>query len=158
MYKLFGATGIAIAMLVATKPPDERFSKYKAVEAYEVRPGVLALPKYSEDGSLCEIDLERSKFSSRYVALGSLLSEDEIMGSVKDLVTATERGPSIPNQSGNTTWGGQTAITSYEYEKISVTVYSSLSIRAEDLPIKPGHHFEVTDTVATIQWKQRRCK
>jgi hypothetical protein len=29
-------------------------AKYKAVEAYEVRPGILVFPTYSEDGEVCE--------------------------------------------------------------------------------------------------------
>jgi hypothetical protein len=157
MGKSFLTVSIAIAMLIASKPQNERFSKYKAIEVYEVRPGVLALPRYSENGSLCEIDLERFKFLSGKIALGSLLTQDEIMESVNDLVPASERGPSIPDQNG-TSWGGQSAVTFDEYEKISVKVYSSLSIKAEDLPPKPGMHFDVTDRVATIQWKQRKCR
>ena len=116
MGKSFLTVGIAIAMLIASKPQNERFSKYKAIEVYEVRPGVLAIPKYSENGSLCEIDLERFKFLSGKIALGSLLTQDEIMESVDDLVPASERGPSIPDQNG-TSWGGQSAVTFDEYEK-----------------------------------------
>jgi len=158
MLKNIFLIGVAMVLFVAAKPQNERFSKFKAIEAYEVRPGVLAMPKYSENGSLCEIDLERLKFSSGKIALdSSKLSRDEIKESVDDLVPVSERGRSLPDLSG-TSLEGQSAVTFEEFENISIKIYSALSIKPEDFPPKPGMNIDATDRVATIQWKQRKCQ
>ncbi len=157
MIKNFLSIGIAIALFVAAKPQSERFSKYKAIEAYEIRPGVMAMPRYSENGNLCKIDLERLKFSSGNMALGSMLSQDEIKEIADDLVPASERGRSLPDQS-HTSWEGQSTVTYEEFENISIEIYSALSLKPEDFPPKPGMSFDVKDTVATIKWKQRKCQ
>jgi hypothetical protein len=116
------------------------------------------MPKYSENGSLCEIDLERLKFSSGKIALdSSKLSRDEIKESVDDLVPVSERGRSLPDLSG-TSLEGQSAVTFEEFENISIKIYSALSIKPEDFPPKPGMNIDATDRVATIQWKQRKCQ
>jgi len=148
--------GMAIALLVAAKPQNERFSRYRAVEAYEVRPGVLAMPRYSENGNLCEIDLERLKFSSGKIALDSKLSRDEIKETVDDLAPASERGRSMPDLNG-TSWEGQSAVTFEEFENISIRIYSALSIKPDDFPPRPGMNVDATDRVATIQWKKNKC-
>jgi hypothetical protein len=157
MNKSFSSIGVAILLFIAAKPQSERFLKYNAIEAYEVRPGVLVFPKYSENGNLCEIDLQRHKFSSEEIALDSLLSQDEIEEVADDLLPASERGRRLSDLS-HTSWEGQTAVTYEEFENISIEIYSSLIIKSEDLPLKPGANIDVSDRVATIQWKQRKCQ
>ena len=157
MIKNFLLIGMAVALFIAGTSQSERFSKYKVLEVYEVRPDVLAMPRYSENGNLCEIDLQRHKFSSEEIALDSLLSQDEIEEVADDLLPASERGRRLSDLS-HTSWEGQTAVTYEEFENISIEIYSSLIIKSEDLPLKPGANIDVSDRVATIQWKQRKCQ
>jgi hypothetical protein len=41
MSKLIGSVVAAVLLLAATNPSREKFAKYRAVEAYEIRPGIL---------------------------------------------------------------------------------------------------------------------
>jgi hypothetical protein len=59
MSKLFGLVVVAMFLLPTVNPAHEKFAKYKAVEAYEIRPGILMMPRYSADGQVCEIGLEK---------------------------------------------------------------------------------------------------
>jgi hypothetical protein len=38
----------ATLLLVGAKPQTEMFSKYKPIEAYEIRPGGLVIPRYAQ--------------------------------------------------------------------------------------------------------------
>jgi hypothetical protein len=92
MQKIISAVSIALAMFVVAKPQSERFSKYKALEAYEVRPSILMMPHYAKDGNLCEIDLERLHFLPGRIDLDSGLTIEEINAVANELIPRSERG------------------------------------------------------------------
>jgi hypothetical protein len=59
MPKLIKVAWIAFILLPVAKAQTDQhnshFSNYKAVEAYEIRPGILMMPRYAKDGSVCEV-------------------------------------------------------------------------------------------------------
>ena len=56
----------AAFLLLGAQSHRDMFSKYKPVEAYEVGPTVMALPRYSADGQVC-----RDRSAKRAVFSGS---------------------------------------------------------------------------------------
>jgi len=78
MSKLIASVVVAMLLLITSNPGRERFAKYKAVEAYEIRPGILMMPKYSTDGQICEIGLEKLHYSPDMIRLDSSLSRKDI--------------------------------------------------------------------------------
>src|ERR1700722_4808792 len=86
-----------ISLFVLINPQNERFAKYKPVEAYEIRPGVLMMPSYSGDGQVCEVGIQKRNYSPEIVRLDSSLSRKEIDEIFDELVPANERGPKSNN-------------------------------------------------------------
>jgi hypothetical protein len=93
MPNLIGVVFIALLLLGAAEPGRERFAKYKAIEAYEVRPGFIALPRYTANGQVCQIGLEKLHYSPDMVRLDSELDRKDIDEIFNELVPADERGP-----------------------------------------------------------------
>jgi len=124
------------------------FSKYKAVEAYEIRPGILIMPRYSEDGQVCEIGLERAHYSLAKITLDASLSRSEIDQIADELVHANERGPRTFGNLGDLVMeDGGALVTVADYERVSIQIYGS------DSP-KSGEG----NVAATIRWKTRKCQ
>lgn len=65
MPKLIGLSLTIVIMLNATTTAQQRFAKYPKIEAYEVRPGILMMPRYTVEGEVCEIGLERLNYSHK---------------------------------------------------------------------------------------------
>jgi hypothetical protein len=76
--------------LLAVRPHNDKFSKYHSIEAYEIRPGILMIPRYSQDGQVCEMGLQRMHYSPEIVRFDSSLSRSEIDGLFDELVPADE--------------------------------------------------------------------
>ena len=153
MSKLIGFTLTAVLLLTSANPVHEKFAKYKAIEAYEIRPGVLMMPRYSSDGQVCEIGLEKLLYSSEMIRLDSSLSREEIDQIVDELVPADERGPrskDLPRDVMSEMGGGMT--TSRDFENVWVHIYGATS------PFAGKHETIVDEVVATIKWKNRKCQ
>jgi len=84
-------------VLLGAKPQSDLFSKYKAVEAYELKPGILMMPRYTADGEVCEIGLEKRQYSPELIRTSSRLSHAEIEQYVDELVPSDARGPKTPS-------------------------------------------------------------
>jgi hypothetical protein len=141
-------------IFLAAKPRNEKFSKYKAVEAYEIRPGILMMPRFAEDGQVCEIGLDRLHYTPEIIHLDSDLSREDIDGIVAELVPAEERGPKTGVLGGrdSITVIGPGMTTSVNYENISVEIESHLlSSRKRSISVDYG-------IAATIHWKHRKCQ
>lgn len=75
MPKFVGLILAILTMLITLNATtQQRFANYRRIEAYEVRPGILMLPRYTSDGKVCEIGLERLHYSPDLVRLDSGLS------------------------------------------------------------------------------------
>jgi hypothetical protein len=70
MSRLLGLVCIAATLLLFGAAQGDKFSKYRAVEAYEIRPGILMLPRYSSDRQPCEVVVERHHYSNGNSRIG----------------------------------------------------------------------------------------
>jgi hypothetical protein len=123
--KLLGL-GTAVVLLLQGNAMHENFAKYKKIEAYEVRPGILLMPSYSADGQLCEIGLEKLHYSPELIRLDSGLSRMEIDQIFDELVPAEERGPKSKDPSGTLiTQGGQSLTTNVDFQNVSIQIYGN---------------------------------
>jgi hypothetical protein len=153
MSKLIGVAFTAVLLLPFANPVHEQFAKYKAIEAYEIRPGILMMPRYSSGGDVCEIGLERLHYSSETIKLDPSLSRKEIDQIFDELVPAEERGPRSKNFAGTLiTQGGQSLTTNIEFENVSIQIYGNTSSAA-------GKGGTTVDEVAsTLRWNNRECQ
>jgi len=153
MSRLIGLVCTAILMLLVATPQGVKFSKYRTVEAYEIRPGVLMMPRYSEDGHVCEIGLEKRHYSPQEINLNSILSRKEIDQIFDELVPPDERGPKSSDFGADlTVQGGGSITTNIGYENVSLRIFS------EQLPSSSRREIVINDIVATIHWKNRKCQ
>ena len=147
------STIFGIALLVSsTNFTRARFAKYRPVEAYEIRPGILIVPTYSPDGQVCEIGLEKLHYSAEKIRLDSTLSRKEIAQIFDELVPRDERGPQPEGtlERGMTTFEGQGIVSDDEYQNVSIQIYGSAS------PVG-ANAIAADEVVATIKWKNRKC-
>ena len=153
MTKAFGVLLVLVVLLPSAQAANKRFTKYKRVEAYEVRPGVLMLPSYSADGKVCEIGLEVLHYSPKSVMLSSSMSRQEIDQIFDELVPAKERGPRSKTFSRDVileAGGGRTRISNYR--NVVLLVYSRVA------PTVGHGEPSESNLVATIQWIHRKCR
>jgi hypothetical protein len=143
----------SIILFLAAKPQSDKFSKYKAVEAYEIRPGILMMPRYAEDGQVCEIELERLHFAHETINVDSQLLRKDVDEIANELVPVSERGPQPKNllEQGMTLFLGNSMETNEEYENISIQIFGTLSTSS-------SHEMVGEDVAATITWKNRKCQ
>jgi hypothetical protein len=152
MAKLVSATCALLLLLVET-PGNNPLAKYRAVEAYEVRPGILAFPRYAEDGRVCEVGLEGRHYSPEKIALDSTLSRLEIDAIVDELAPADKRGPRSAGP-----LDGLNTITGHAMRQIEDYENVTLQIDSVWLAGNPEKNAIVDDIVVAIKWKNRLCK
>jgi hypothetical protein len=151
MSKLIGLA-CAVIVLLAARPQSDKFARYKTIEAYEIRPGILMMPRYSADGQVCEIGIERHHYSPEIIHLDSGLSRKEIDEIVDELAPASERGPKEAGLLGELiTIDGVGLTRSSTYENMSIEIYGKV------LPAKK-HQIAAEDVAATLKWKNRKCQ
>jgi len=141
---------ISALLLLVAKPQNEMFSMYKSVEAYEIRPGILAMPRYAEDGQVCEIGVEKRSYSPEMIRVGGRLTRKEIDDIAADLVPASERGPKTPmfgNINENGLEGHETMVEADSYENVTIFIYGDASAKCN-----------IGDVAFTIQWTKRKCQ
>lgn len=146
-----------MVLLPATVPKHANFARYKAVEAYEIRPGILMIPTYSVEGQVCQIGLEELHFSPEKIRLDSNLSREEIDQIFQELVPTSERGPRPKNPVEQVIGGylsGRAIVSDEEYQNVSIRIYGAVSGKLFDTD-KSGA--TVIEMVATLKWKNRDC-
>jgi hypothetical protein len=115
----------AALLLLGAKPQSNLFAKYKPVEAYEIRPGVLAMPRYAEDGQVCEIGVAKSSYSPEMIRIGGNFTRKEIDQIADELAPASERGPKTP-MFGTINKNGierhETIMETDSYENVSILI------------------------------------
>jgi hypothetical protein len=145
----------AAFLLLGVQSHRDMFSKYKPVEAYEVRPTVMAVPRYSTDGQVCEIGLQRELYSPDRVNLDPNLSQVEINAVVDDLVPSEERGPKVGSPGVKIEVSGNTAVGTVSYANIDVETFRDAawdnSKSTKMLSIR-------NIRLAVIRWKNRKCQ
>lgn len=148
MFKLTILTYTVALLFLPIGPQNAKFSKYKAVEAYEIRPGILMMPQYSEDGQVCEITLERTNAAAETINLTPTLPRKTVMELVDELAPVGERGPRTMDFGRDyvSQHTGESVTTFAEWENVAVNIYGRASTRGES-----------GDVVVTIHWKKRTC-
>jgi hypothetical protein len=153
MSKLIGLIVAAMLLLPSASPVHEEFAKYKAVEAYEIRPGVLMMPSYSFEGQVCEIGLEKLHYSPETIRLDSSLSRKEIDQIFDELVPPDERGPRSKDFPQDLIiQGGGSLTTNIDFQNVSIQIYGDV------LPSAGKGVITVDEVAATLKWKDRKCQ
>jgi hypothetical protein len=146
MVKLVGIAYVVAFLLFASQVRNERFSKYKPVEAYEVRPGILMMPRYSANGKICTAVLQKIHFANGVVDLDSTLPRETVTQIFDELVPPNERGPlSTSDEMARLSLYAGNAVTSrLDYQNVSLEISRQASSHG--------------DVVAVIDWKGRTCQ
>jgi hypothetical protein len=146
---------MASLLVLAAGIHEHRFSRLKAVEAYEIRPRILMTPIYSDTGELCRVILEKRHVSSNIVDVDAQMSAVEIYGIFDELAPKVERGKLTLNlEEGQRTLGDSPArSTIVAYENVS------LEMHGKHFPGDIRSFFENGGYVAaTINWEKRECR
>jgi hypothetical protein len=145
MSKTIGFACTVMCLFLSVRPQNDKFLKYRAVESYEIRPGILMMPRYSEDGQVCEVAVERRHFSN----LDSTIPREMLTQIADELVPAGERGPVNPNLGREylSAYSGNGVTTFADYKNVSIHIFGVAS------PIGFAG-----DIVAVIRWNNRRCR
>jgi hypothetical protein len=154
MIKVIGLACTIFLLFPFEGPQHSRFSAYKAVEAYEIRPGILMMPRYSDDGQVCEIGIEKRNYSPEVIRLDSDLSREEIDQIFDELVPANERGTQSKNPLLRDlfTQAGPGITESIDFENVSIHIVAKV------LSESTKHKTITNNIAATVQWKNRKCK
>lgn len=151
---------VVSSLMVAAQGKDRNLlSGFEAVSGYEVRAGVLAIPRFASDGQICEIGLQPLFYSPEGTRLNTKFTPDIINEIFDELVPAEERGPRPQNllEKGAIDFQGQSMTTDEEYENVSIHIYSTVT-NSGDVSRPSTYQFNETDVLATLSWKHRKCK
>jgi hypothetical protein len=139
-----------LTVLTVATASRERFAKYPKIEAYEVRPGILMMPRYTATDEVCEIGLEKLHYSPELIRLDSALTRDEINQILDELVPTDERGK--PSERATMTESGPGLITTMDFENVSIQIYGATS------PSTRKNDIRVNEVAARVKWKLRICR
>jgi hypothetical protein len=144
------------ALLVLAAALNERkFNRLQAVETYEIRPGILMMPIYSDAGEVCRIVLEKRHVSSKSVDLEAEMSAEEIYGIFDEVAPKMERGQpklNLPEGGSITLGDGPGLSTIAAYENVSIQLHG----KRKNADIRD--FFAGGYVAATIDWNKRKCK
>jgi hypothetical protein len=106
------------------------------------------MPRYTESGEVCEIGLERIRYSSEEVRRNDSLTREEIDQIVDELAPPNERGPKAKGLLGfdQIVQTGESYITFETYQNISVQIYGDASRNCNQGIV-----------AAMIKWDKRKC-
>jgi hypothetical protein len=153
MLKMTGLASTGVLLLLFANQQSSPFSKYKTAEAYEIRPGILMMPRYSNSGQVCEIGLQVRHYSPEIVRLDSTLSRKEIDQIFDEIVPDNERGARSKGLTGDLiTESGPTMVESIDFENVLIQIHSQvLSASRRTVHVRDA-------VVAIAQWKNRKCQ
>lgn len=153
MWKFSYFSLIFLLMFGAVATAQDSFSKHKKIVGYEVRSGILAIPRYTASNDICEIGLERLQNTSKLIRLNAELSRDEILQVFDDIVPLTQRGRLEKDSDTFIERFGQNSqmTVTTEYENIILTIFE---IEFLDEKMKGG---AMKPVAATVKWKSRTC-
>jgi hypothetical protein len=146
MTKLTGLACVIAFLLLPANSQNERFSKYKRVDAYEGRPGILIMPRYAASGQVCRIVLQKEHYADGVADLDPTLPREVVSQLFEELVPPSERGPLTTNKEFDrlSLYAGNSVTSFHDYENVSFDI--------SRLASSPG------DIVAVMQWKGRSCQ
>ncbi len=154
MGKVIGFLSMIALMVTSVKLSSNWIAKYPAVETYEIRPGIVMMPRYSKDGKVCEIGIERRHYIDRGIDVETQLWDDQINNIMDELVSPDERGAKLPKGPGLTDMiniDGVVITRNYDYQNVSIIIYGT----ATRVSKKKDN---IEDLGAIVRWKNRECK
>ena len=137
---------ILLLALVATafgQTSADLSARYSQITAYQVRSDVQMTARFSGDGQVCEMTLEKKAKTDSGIVLGASFSEKEVRTLVDDLVAEALRGRDLTRRF-NGRIEGLSIMAEYTYENVIVRVYGT-------------HVGEAGDKVITVMWPKRSC-
>jgi hypothetical protein len=153
MSRMATLSALFLLPLIAGTSDNQSLSRYKAIETYEIRPGIVIMPRYTSGHEVCEVGIERRHYSPEIIRLNSDLSRKEVDQIVDDLAPPSDRGPAANiGKIGNELMSqeGNSFATSIDYQNVTVQIYGPAT--------EPDSGDVVIENiVATIRWKNRKC-
>ena len=180
------ATALVIFLLSVVPTFAQTVSKVersygKPVSVYSVSEHIRMTPVYAANGRVCRIRLYSKRLGRKTDHAGSQLLFPELVQVLNQLVPPHLRG-SKRNGFGDTSLGGGTAWTTYDYENVSFTFISSYKLEPdilkkaeaatltgsdpEELPLRKMAPPSLDDfatseklptKIVTIRWNHRPC-
>ncbi len=86
MFKFIGLSIVILFMLTSASIAQDRFAKYQKIEGYEIRPGILAIPRYTAGKELYEIGVQKLLYSPSMIRVNADLDQGEIDDVLNELV------------------------------------------------------------------------
>lgn len=91
------ATLIVVCLLCISGPCDPQTAadlstKYPTVSSYEVRPGILATPRYTAEGQVCEMWIQKQNATRSGIRLDGYMSDELVKRVLDELVPLSIRG------------------------------------------------------------------
>ena len=143
---ILGVSSLVVVIL-GQPATHQLLARYPRMESYEIRPGVLAMPKYAADGELCQVSIERLHIQQSGVELGvPTMSRETVLKMVDELAPPSERGKAISQLAGFDyidVINGTADVAAANYDNVSVQIYGSTSV--------PG------DVAVVLRWKRKAC-
>jgi hypothetical protein len=118
--------------------------RYRQLTSYELRPDIIMTPKFSSNGQVCEMGIERRQKTETSVIFNASFSEEEVQQLMDELAPKDERGRNLTKHL-NSSVVDDFIRTDYDYENINVRVYGITR------PAPGG------DKVIVITWTKRAC-
>ncbi len=116
-------------------------AKYPVVSAYQVRPGILMTAKYTDDGQVCEMTLERRYTPDQTDADSNIPGklEDQL---IEELAPTAERGSATSRWLKNSYIAGGVTHAERDFENVLIEIDGTVS---------------AGDKIVVIHWKKRTC-
>ena len=148
-----GLLSAAVVTQRVESQTEDQFNRYKAVEAYEIRPGILMMPRYDSDGQVCEMGIEKSHYSPGLIRHGSDLSRKEIDEIDEELAPLDQRGAKEDILAGNEIilTSGRGSTTILDYENVTIEIHAWV-LRSSD------NESTIEQDAVVIRWKHRKCQ
>jgi hypothetical protein len=89
---LFHSLGLVLALALRSQSVADLNAKYLVVTSYEVRPGILMFPRYTDDGQVCEMSVARQDTTRSGLYLDSRISNKLANDIANELVPPAARG------------------------------------------------------------------
>jgi hypothetical protein len=146
MMKLIAS--ICLLAFVAGSSSD-RIRKYHAVEAYEIRPGIVVTPVYTASHDICEISIEKRHYSNNSVDMDATMPKEQILSLFDELVAKEERGGpgwKLPPDTEITEIDSDILTTRIPYENVTLAIFGK-----KDSPDRQKY------VAAIISWNNLPC-
>lgn len=143
---MLGISCLIVAIL-GVSATHQFLATYPRVEAYEIRPGVLAMPKYADDGELCQVAIEKLHVQQDVVELGvPTMPRATVLEMIDELAPPSERGKAISQLAGFDyidVVNGTADISAANYENVLVQIHGSTSASG--------------DVAVVLDWNRKAC-